>query len=180
MEPFAKGKRSLIYKEDNVIIKIEREDSKAVNRIQNEALWLKKLNNYNIGPKFIKLENNKLYMEYIQGILILDYTKDITKKEKIMLLTDLLNQCRILDTLKVDKLEMHHPIKHVIIRNKKVILIDYERCKFTEKPKNVTQVCQFIARYYHLPEILEIAKKYKEKYSEKEFENLKKCLTNIS
>lgn len=180
MEPFAKGKRSFVYKVDNVIIKVEREDSKAINRIDNEALWLKKLNNYNIGPKFIKFENNKLYMEYIDGTPILEYTKAIPKKEKITILQDLLNQCCILDTLKVDKQEMHKPLKHAIIRKNKVVLIDYERCKFTETPKNVTQVCQFISRYYHLPEILAIAKRYKEKYSKKEFENIKKCLINIS
>lgn len=180
MELYAKGKRSLIYKENNIIIKTEHPDSKAVNRIENESLWLKKLNKYKVGPKFIDFKDKKLYMEFIDGIRILNYTKNISKKEKISILTDLLNQCRILDTLKVDKFEMHHPIKHALVRNKKIVLIDFERCKISLKPKNITQVCQFIARYYQLPQILDKAKRYKLTYSDKDYKEIVKCLTNIS
>ena len=40
---------------------------------------------------------------------------------------------------------MHHPVKHIIIgKNRKPVLIDFERCRKTEKPKNVTQFCQFL------------------------------------
>jgi putative serine/threonine protein kinase len=178
MELYAKGKRSFIYKQNNIVIKTEHPDSKAVNRIENEAFWLKKLNKYKIGPKFIKLENKKLFMEFINGTRILDHK--CIKKERIILLKDLLHQCRILDTLKVDKFEMHHPVKHALVRGKKIVLIDFERCKTSLRPKNVTQVCQFISRNYNLPEILDKAKKYKLTYSDKDYKEIEKCLINIS
>ncbi len=178
MELFAKGKRSEVYRDGDVIIKIEREDIQAVERIRNEAKWLKILNRYNIGPKFIKRVDKKLYMEFIDGEKILDYSKNASKKDLKKVLLDLLDQCRTLDKLKVNKYEMHKPLKHVLVRNGKVVMIDFERCKNVLKPKNVTQVSQFLARYFKISGILEKAKKYKETFSENEYKEVRKCLTN--
>jgi predicted Ser/Thr protein kinase len=177
MELYAKGKRSLIYKENNLIIKKPHPNSKAINRMENEAHWLKILNKHNIGPRFLKLEKDSLYIEFIEGTPLVKY--ECKKKELINLLKDLLKQCYTMDELKVNKFEMHHPTKHALVRKNKIILIDFERCKFTHTPKNVTQVCQFIARNYNLPELLEKAKAYKQTYSKKAFEDICKALTNI-
>ena len=80
MDLYKKGKRGLVYKEGNVIIKVEREDIQAVNRIKNESDWLKKLNKVGIGPKHIKFVKNKLYMEFIDGEIIMDMLKMLQKK----------------------------------------------------------------------------------------------------
>tara|TARA_Y100000310_G_C20465028_1_gene707190 strand:- start:23 stop:565 length:543 start_codon:yes stop_codon:yes gene_type:complete len=178
MKFLAKGKRSMVYREDDFVVKVEREDSQAVNRIQNEAFWLKEFNKKGIGPKFLKLEGNKVFMEYIEGEKILDYAEKAPKKNLKKVLVDLLRQCRTMDKMKVNKLEMNHPLKHVLVRDNKVVLIDFERCKRTEKPKNVTQVCQFLARYFGVIGILEKAKDYKEDFSENSYKEVKKCLTN--
>jgi predicted Ser/Thr protein kinase len=178
MEFLAKGKRSMVYREGNIVVKVEREDSQAVNRIQNEAFWLKELNKKGIGPKFLKLEGNKVFMEYIDGEKILDYAEKATKKELKKVLFDMLEQCRTMDKMQVNKLEMNHPMKHVLVRKNKVIMIDFERCKRTENPKNVTQVCQFLSRYFKIEGIIEKAKGYKEDFSENSYKEIKKCLTN--
>ena len=46
----------------------------------------------------------------------------------------------------MDKEEMHHPYKHIIIdrKTKKPVLLDFERCHKTQEPKNVTQFCSYI------------------------------------
>ena len=178
MEFLAKGKRSHVFRDGDIVVKVEREDSKAVNRILNEAFWLKMLNKKGIGPKFLKLEGNKVYMEFIEGEKILDYAKKASKKELNKVLVELLEQCRILDKMQVNKLEMNHPMKHVLVRKNKVVMIDFERCKRTENPKNVTQVCQFLSRYFKIVGILEKAKSYKEDFSENSYKEIKKCLTN--
>jgi len=55
----------------------------------------------------------------------------------------------VLDKLGVNKEEMHHPYKHVLITKKqKPVLLDFERCHLSEKPKNVTQFCQCVASEY--------------------------------
>jgi putative serine/threonine protein kinase len=176
VEEFAKGKRSVVYKQGNVIIKTKREGSMAVGRLQNEAKWLKILNKHKIGPNFIKFENGKLFMGYVKGPVILEYCKDQSGKKVRVVLLDLLEQCYIMDKLKVNKYEMHKPVKHVIIKNEKPVLIDFERCKKTLNPKNVTQVCQFYARYFGLKSLLPKAKAYKENYSPAEFKAIKICV----
>ena len=178
MEEYAKGKRSIVYKDGNVIIKVEREDIQAVERITNEAKWLKRLNKEGIGPKFIKRVGKKVYMEFVDGEKIMDYAEHASKKELKKVLLDLLEQCRVMDKLQVSKFEMHHPLKHVIVSKGKPVLIDFERCKITERPKNVTQVAQFYARYFNIEGILAKAKAYKESYSDAKFEEVKQCVIN--
>lgn len=180
MQLFAKGKRSLIYKDGNVIIKKELQESQAINRIENEAYWLKVVNKHKVGPKFFKGEKNAVYMQYIEGPNLEEYLKKHNKQEQKRILKQLLKQAYILDTLKVNKLEMHRVTKNGIVQKGKLILLDFERCKKTPSPKNVTQACQFISKYFPSKVLLEKAKKYKQTYAEKDYKELQKCLTNIS
>ena len=138
MKYFSKGKRGKIYLQGKIAIK-----KAARNRIKNEVYWLKILNKSNIGPRLISYKNNYFKYKFIKGDFILDF---INKNEKIKIkkiLINILKQCRILDKLKVNKKELHNPVKHIII-NKRVNMIDFERCYKTDKPKNITQFCQFI------------------------------------
>ncbi len=148
--------------------------------MENEAQWLQIVNKYNIGPKFLKKEKNKLYMEYIEGPNLETFLKTANKEKQKRVLKQLLKQAYILDTLKVNKLEMHRVTKNAIVRRNKLILLDFERCKRTPSPKNVTQAVQFISKYFPDKELLEKAKKYKQTYSEKDFKEIERCLTNIS
>lgn len=148
MEFLAKGKRSVVYTDvldgRKVAIKIKRKDSKAPNfRIENEANWLKRLNKYNIGPKLISFRDDKLVMEFVEGERFLDWLKNAEESEVEDVLKEIFRQVRRLDELRVDKEEMHHPIKHILISDK-VKMIDFERCHIVDKPKNLTQFCQFL------------------------------------
>jgi putative serine/threonine protein kinase len=85
-------------------------------------------------------------MEYIDGQRILDYLadKNTSKKDIISIIEKILVQVYDMDKLGISKLELTHPYKHIIIRNKIPIQIDFERCTYTNKPKNVTQFIQFL------------------------------------
>jgi len=50
----------------------------------------------------------------------------------------------VMDEHNVNKEEMHHPYKHIIVNGAKVTLIDFERANHTDKPHNITQFCQAI------------------------------------
>lgn len=144
MKEIAKGKRSTVYIENGNVIKKERGDIKAINRINNEAYWLNILNKHNIGPKLIKKQDNEITIELIEGKLIIDWLKE-NKRECIKaVLIKTIKQCRILDRLHVNKYELTNPYKHIIINKNKPVMIDFERCRYAEKPKNLTQFCQFI------------------------------------
>lgn len=185
-ELVGKGRRGLVYKTKyrgkDAVIKVENPQSKAFDRIKNEAYWLKILNRHSIGPKFYKLENNSLIREYVDGDLILDFIQKSSKKKIIAILKDIFLQCRRMDKMKVNKLEMHKPVKHILV-GKKPVMIDFERCHITNKPKNVTQFSQFLISNQVKPillqkglsfdteDVIKANKEYKNKQNEKKFRN---------
>lgn len=171
MEYLSKGKRGIVYLDKDAVVKVKREDSKATRALENEARWLKMLNKHNIGPRFIDFQDGKLRMEYIKGTPIAEWLKK-NEKHKNKIAKDVLAQCRKMDKLEVNKLEMNHPYKHIIIRKGKAVMIDFERCKKTRKPKNVTQFCQYLIRLgfeADKKELEHLLKEYKRNYDEESF-----------
>ena len=91
-----------------------------------------------------------------------------------------------MDLAGINKEEMHRPYKHIIITKKEnPVMIDFERCRRSIDPKNVTQFCQFISNS-RITEMLknkkmnidgmmlrELAKIYKRK---RNTENIKKII----
>jgi predicted Ser/Thr protein kinase len=107
-----------------------------------------------------------------------------------------------LDQLKVDKEEMHHPIKHIIITKKlkpimidagkskissiqktpDVVLLDFERCHNVENGKNVTQFSVFLIRLKELlleygikieqDKMIELLKIYKREQTKNNFNKI--------
>ncbi len=139
MEYFAKGKHGRIYLDSGYAVKKADKE-----RIKNEVKWLKLLNKYDIGPKLVSYGKSYFRYRFIKGEFIINFIENNKKKIIKKILLDVLKQCRMLDILKVNKKEMHNPFKHIIIKKNKAFMIDFERCYKTNKPKNVTQFCQFI------------------------------------
>ncbi|MFH1376399.1 MAG: hypothetical protein ABIH25_02075 [Candidatus Woesearchaeota archaeon] len=181
IEFFDKGKRSLIYtgtyKNSKVAIKVKNPTSKAINRIENESKYLKILNKYKIGPKLIKSNKKCIIYEFIEGKQYIEIIKANNKTKVKQISKKILNKCRQIDKLKINKLEFIRPTKHIFIKNNKVKIIDFERCYKTDKPKNVTQFCQFLLNNKILPKSsIKIIKEYKNNQTEK---NFKKILNEI-
>lgn len=180
----AKGHRGIVYTgylgKKKIVIKKKNPTSEAVGRIKNEAKFLKILNKHKIGPKLLKVNKSIIY-EFVKGDFILDFIEKNDKKKVIGVLKDVLKQCFVLDKLKINKLEMHHPVKHIIIE-KKPVLIDFERCHYTKNPKNVSQFCQFLMTISPLlkekgikiedKRLINLIGKYKQDYSIKKFKNI--------
>jgi putative serine/threonine protein kinase len=168
-----KGKRGKIYVQGSIAIK-----KSLSKRVKNESSWLKILNKYKIGPKLIEVKKDYFKYEFIKGEFILDYFKS---NNPLPVIINILKQCRTMDKLNVNKLEMHNPYKHIIIRNKKPVMIDFERAYKTEKPKNVTQFCQFIMSRkvqeilkwgINKKELITLLRKYKKNQTEKNFNEI--------
>lgn len=177
---FSKGKRSLIYtgiyKNQKVAIKIKNPVSEAENRIENEIKFLKILNKHNIGPELIITTKKYFVYKFVEGELLVDYLK--TAKNKYKILKKVLDQCRILDKLKINKLEFTRPIKHIFVKNNKITMIDFERCYYTENPKNVTQFCQFLIRYNLMENNIKTLQNYKERKTEKNYKEILKLISS--
>ncbi len=153
---FARGKRGLVYRAEHrgktVAVKTARPDSAAINRIENEASWLERLNREGIGPErlsFWPAEGERpacLAMAFVEGEPILEFLRDASASKAKKALSGVMRQMLILDTLRVNKGEMHSPVKHVLVKkNGEPVLLDFERCRHTLRPKNVTQFCQFLS-----------------------------------
>ena len=149
MKYLSKGKRGVVYatlyKGKEVVVKVKREGSSAIRALENEALWLGRLNKRNIGPRLYGMEGGKLFMEWIKGPLFVEWRKTASERKVNDAIRKIFSQCRVMDEMRVNKLEMHSPLKHILMRDDDPVLIDFERCKQTLKPKNVTQFCQFLA-----------------------------------
>ncbi|MBI2541409.1 methyltransferase [Candidatus Woesearchaeota archaeon] len=145
---FAKGHRGLLftgsYKHKKAAIKAKNPKSAAFGRIENEAKWLRRLNSHNIGPKLLFFDKNFLAYEFIEGEFIADYARKSGKNSIKKVIKNVFHQLFILDSLNIDKEEMHHPLKHIIVAKSRPCMIDFERCHYSPHPKNVTQFCQFL------------------------------------
>jgi len=148
-----RGKRGVVYRGvyrgKSCAVKMQRPGSEAMGRISNEGLWLARVNAKGIGPQLYVADEKKVVMELIAGDsldVFLKECKDVKLKKKVLL--DLLRQCYELDKLKVNKQEMHRATKNVIVRkkDKKPVLIDFERCKVVVDLKNVSQFCTFLLK----------------------------------
>jgi len=195
---FAKGKRGLIlvgkYKNKKIAIKKQRKDITVTESINNEFKKLKVLNEKNIGPKLRGNGKNYIIYEFIEGIFIPEFFETENKTNIKKVIKNVLTQCFTLDSMNLNKEEMTNPYKHILIsKNKKtkelkVTLIDFERCKHSIKPKNVTQFLQYLMSSkisqllkikgfeFNKKKLIPLAKEYKEDISLKKFKNLMKKL----
>jgi len=189
IQKIAKGHRGLIYKAQfknkTIVIKKKRPESKAVGRMQNEAKWLKILNKKGIGPKFRFAAKDYFAYDYVEGEFLPLFLEKASKNKTKKVLTEIFKQCFILDKLKINKEEMHRPLKHVLIdKNLKVTMIDFERTHKTNNPKNSTQFIQYLSKApvmrllrkkgfkYNRKQLLNFAKEYKKKTSAKNMVNI--------
>ncbi|MBT4936090.1 methyltransferase [Candidatus Woesearchaeota archaeon] len=170
-----------------VAIKTTLEESEAEGRIENEIAWLKILNKKNIGPHMLFHGKDYFVYEFVDGEFILDWIQKNDKETIRNVLKNVFEQCFVLDTLGINKEEMHHPLKHILVDSTNVpTLIDFERCYKTDVPHNVTQFVEFMSRIKHeldkngftidVEKLRNLAKEYKK---ERTKENLDKILQKI-
>jgi putative serine/threonine protein kinase len=175
-----KGRRGVVrrcvFSGNNYVAKVPNPKSDTIRRIENESCWLKKLNIFNIGPKFVFCDENVLVMEYLDGEHLCDFLKTCDEKSERKVLKKIMLQCRVMDKLKVNKFEMHRITKNAIVIRGDPILIDFEKCKIVLEPKNVTQFCQFLLKrgYGNKTKCLKLLKNYKNNQTERNFISLKK------
>src|SRR3989344_971150 len=107
LEYLASGRRSKVFtfveNKKKFVVKIEKENTKAKERIKNEIKFLKILNEKGIGPELIKEGEDYFVAEFIQGELILPFLEK--SKNPYPVLIKILEQCKIMDELKINKLE---------------------------------------------------------------------------
>lgn len=151
IELLTKGKRGVIFTADfrgvPVVVKVARPDSDAVNTPLLEAQYLQKANELGIGPRLYDFSQDYVIMEYVKGALIGDFLRDVSldAKNVVSVILAIFDQLVVLDSARINKFELTNPYKHIIVKeNFDPVLIDFERARFTTRPKNVTQFAEYI------------------------------------
>jgi len=155
-EFLARGNRGFVYvseyKKKKYLIKEKNPSSTALRTIENESEFNRKLNVIGIGPKFIYMNDSGKFLirDYVKGVNIYEWIKDNSekkdfKKNIIKIFLSIFEQAYKLDKAGINKMEMTHPHKDILItKNNEPIIIDFERCRISQKTKNVTQFSQFL------------------------------------
>jgi putative serine/threonine protein kinase len=112
-----------------------------------------------------------------------DYVKGKTidnSSDKKLFIKSLL-MSRVLDLEKINQKELNNPYKHIFFHKRKVMMIDFERAKITNNPKNVTQFTQYICQRFNIDyrKIIPFMVIYKKNNSENNFKNIIKILKEL-
>jgi len=183
---FSKGKRSTVYltnlNNKKIVIKVYKQSKELKNLALKEAKNLILLNKKNIGPRLIYYDNKKIVYYFIEGLNILDYFNSSKKSDIKKAIINSLNICFTLDKLNINKKEMTHPLKHILIKKNKVNFIDFERASITKNPKNTSQFYNFLTsnrvkdildkKGIKLNKSLELIKMYKLNQNKKNYQQL--------
>lgn len=148
---FSKGKRGFIYlssyKNKKFVIKVKNPDSSASNIVLREFENNVLLNKHGIGPMvfYFDSERDFLIREFVDGVSFFDWVKTVKSKHVLLkFFLNVLDQCKVMDSIGLNKFEMNRPHKDLLVVNDLPVIIDFERCKLSVKPKNVTQFIQFV------------------------------------
>lgn len=163
-----KGKRSVVYRTRRGAVKVMDQD-----RVSKEAQLLRAVNKLGIGPRYKTHHGNQLVMMYIAGEpfnIFVERTGDVT------VMRALWRQAKLLDDAGIKKKEFGRPGTNVLVtKQKKVVLLDFERSIYTKKPNNVTQLATYLSRVLHRDVKKELTI-YKKTYSAAAFAALEHAL----
>ncbi|HIP62888.1 MAG TPA: hypothetical protein EYH04_02035 [Archaeoglobus profundus] len=175
-----RGKHSTVYVKDGRAIKVF--DPKFKYNFWKEVRYLTILQPYDFVPKLYNFypQELKIEMEFIDGIYIKDFIKNANVEKLREVLEICLDICHRLDRMRIQKEEMNHPNKHIIIRDGEVVFIDFERSFDSPNPSNVTQFVTYLNKIREKANIskppVELLKRYKKFYDFKSYKMLKEAI----
>ena len=138
-----------------------------------ELRFLSTLQPFSFVPRLYGSDPSKLEMrmEYIRGTNIGEAIMDISSKE----LMEIMDICRTLDRLGIQKEEMNHPDRHIIIGSR-IVFVDFERGVIRDRPSNLTQFLVYLNfRRKIIPrdELISMMKLYKRNFSERAYRQIR-------
>ncbi len=161
-----RGRHSKVYLLGRYAVKVF--DRKFVYNFFKEVKFLTLLQPFGFVPELYAIDfwGLKIVMQRLSGSSIREaFNADVVG--------ECLEICYVLDAIGVQKEEMTHPEKHIIVGDR-VYFIDFERSVLSEKPANVTQFCSYLRRFGVEIDV-ELLRTYKRSYSRKAFEKIRRA-----
>ena len=177
-----RGKHSTVYVQNGKALKVFKPGFRY--NFWKEVRYLTVLQSQRFVPRLFNFNPFELSieMEFIDGIFIRDYIKKAEGEEIREILQKCLDICYRLDRMRIQKEEMNHPGKHILIKDGEVYFIDFERSFDTANPSNVTQFVTYICSKQIMEKAgisrpsVELLKEYKKSYSFRAYKNLKHAI----
>lgn len=134
------------YKRKYFALKIRRSDANRPN-MYDEVVYQSLANSSGVGPFLVNFSENFILMEYVTGSNIIDWygSARISKKRKLKCTAQILQQCYLLDSLKLDHGQLNRLDCHIIIsKDDKPTILDFETSSTKRRVSNITSASQSI------------------------------------
>ena len=142
-----KGLVALVkYRKKYFVLKIRRTDANRPN-MYDEVVYQSAANSMGIGPFLVNFSENFILMEFVRGFNIVDWygSKKAANDRILKCAASILQQCFVLDCLKLDHGQLNRLDRHIIVSEEgKPTILDFESSITGRRARNVTSVCQSI------------------------------------
>ena len=134
------------YRKKYFVLKIRRTDANRAN-MYDEVVHQSAANSMGIGPFLVNFSENFILMEFVRGFNIVDWhsSKKTANDRILKCAASILQQCFVLDCLKLDHGQLSRLDRHIIVSEGwKPTILDFESSSTGRRASNVTSVCQSI------------------------------------
>jgi putative serine/threonine protein kinase len=134
------------YRKKYFVLKIRRTDANRAN-MYDEVVYQSAANSMGIGPFLVNFSENFILMEFVRGFNIVDWygSKKAANDRILKCAASILQQCFVLDCLKLDHGQLNRLDRHIIVSKEgKPTILDFESSSTGRRASNVTSVCQSI------------------------------------
>lgn len=174
------------YKRRYFALKIRRTDANRPNMF-DEAVYQSLANSSGVGPFLVNFSENFILMEFVRGSNIIDWygSGRISKKRMMKCAAHILEQCYLLDCLKLDHGQLNRLDCHIIIsKDDKPTIVDFETSSSQRRVSNITSASQSIflngpifsrlqnSIPYDRKQIMKKIKGYKTEMNQERFEDI--------
>jgi len=143
------GKKGIVFllksKNKSFVLKFRKTNN--FGGLIKEGKFLKLLEKSIFVPHVYSYDKDHVIMDFVKGKRFPNFVASEKNDviEKTWIIWELIDEMAKLDSFGIDKEEMNHPKKHIIIsKNLKPYLIDFERSTYSQKPKNETQFISYL------------------------------------
>ncbi|WP_457591217.1 hypothetical protein [Geoglobus sp.] len=159
-----RGRHSQILLKDGRIVKRFRKELEY--NFWKEAQILTLLQPFRFVPKLHSVRPSELEieMELVSGVHIGEVLDSLGRGE----VGEILDICRTLDRLGIQKEEMNRPDRHIIISSR-IVFVDFERSVFRSRPSNLTQFTVYLNSRLRLmshAELADVLRTYKKQFTD--------------
>ncbi|EEY69693.1 uncharacterized protein PITG_19313 [Phytophthora infestans T30-4] len=121
---FARGKRGVLYagemrSTDNPVVAKLAADATSAGSVTLEARWLQVVNRMGIGARLVDAGKGWFLCERLEGKNVVEFLGDgdeaTTSANAMWVVREMLCQCFAMDLMGINKEEMTHPHRHIIV-----------------------------------------------------------------